>query len=93
MRSLTDIALMRTDIGQHVSASSPDGLPRDPGEAAQTIEQAGRNLIRERLLAVSGGGTGPRIATDFSVFLLPPEAGARDAKACWLQWAQDQSRT
>lgn len=92
MRSLTDIALMRTDIGQHVSASSPDGLPRDPGEAAQTIEQAGRNLIRERLLAVFGGGTGPRIATAFSVFLLPPEAGARDAKACWFQWAQDQSR-
>jgi EAL domain-containing protein (putative c-di-GMP-specific phosphodiesterase class I) len=83
----------RADADGHWSAwfrVLSDGLPRDAEEVAETIEQAGRSLIRERLLAVFGGGTGARITADLSVFLLPPEAGARDAKASWLQCTRDQ---
>lgn len=67
-----------------------DGLPRDAREVAETIEHAGRNLIREPLLAAFGGGTGARITADLSVFLMSPETSEQDAKACWTRWTVDQ---
>jgi EAL domain-containing protein (putative c-di-GMP-specific phosphodiesterase class I) len=70
-----------------------DGLPRDIREVAEAIEHAGRNLIRESLLVVFGGATGTRITADLSVFLMSPETGERDAKACWVQWTEDQLRS
>jgi EAL domain-containing protein (putative c-di-GMP-specific phosphodiesterase class I) len=70
-----------------------DGLPRDAGELAEAIEHAGRNLIREPLLAAFGGGTGGRINADLSVFLMSRETSERDAKARWIQWTEDQLRS
>ena len=70
-----------------------DGLPRDAREVAQAIEHAGRNLIREQLLAVFGDATGARIAAHLSVFLMSPETGERDAKAGWIQWTESQLRS
>lgn len=69
------------------------GLPRDAREAVESVEHAGRKLIRELLLAVFGAATGARITADLSVFLMSPEASKRDVKACWIQWAEDQSRS
>ncbi|WP_429353601.1 hypothetical protein [Paraburkholderia sp. 32] len=85
----------RSDVDGHCSACFrvlSGGLPRDASEAAQAIEKAGRHLIRERLPAIFGGGTGARISYGLSVFVLPSEAISGDAKACWLQWTKDRSR-
>jgi EAL domain-containing protein (putative c-di-GMP-specific phosphodiesterase class I) len=68
-------------------------LPRDAREIAEAIEHAGRNLIREPLLAAFGGGTGARITAGLSVFLMSAETSERAAKACWIQWAEDQLRS
>jgi EAL domain-containing protein (putative c-di-GMP-specific phosphodiesterase class I) len=70
-----------------------NGLPRDAREVAEAIEHAGRNLIREPLLASFGGGTGARINADLSVFLMSSETSERGAKACWIQWTEDQLRS
>jgi EAL domain-containing protein (putative c-di-GMP-specific phosphodiesterase class I) len=67
-----------------------DGLPRDAREVAETIEHAGRNLIREPLLAAFGGGTGARITVGLSVFLMSAETSEQDAKACWTRWTVDR---
>ncbi|NPT59723.1 EAL domain-containing protein [Paraburkholderia elongata] len=86
----------RADADGHWSACFrilSDGLPRDGKDVVETLEQAGRNLIRERLIAVFGGGTGARITTDLSVFLSSPEVGEEDAKANWLQWTEDRLRS
>jgi EAL domain-containing protein (putative c-di-GMP-specific phosphodiesterase class I) len=47
----------------------------------------------ELKIAVFGGATGARIATDLSVFLMSPQTSERDAKACWIQWTEDQLRS
>ncbi len=86
----------RSDVDGHCSACFrvlSGGLPRDASEAAQAIEKAGRHLIRERLLAIFGGGTGAPINYDLSVFVLPSEAVSGDAKAGWIQWTKDRSRS
>ena len=44
-------------------------------------------------MAAFGGGTGSRITADLSVFLMSPETGERDAKACWTRWVADLLRT
>jgi EAL domain-containing protein (putative c-di-GMP-specific phosphodiesterase class I) len=100
---LTRLLAQHAVIDRHGSAADgrwaacfrvfSDGLPRDAREVAQAIEHAGRNLIRQSLLAVFGGATGARITVDLSVFLMSPETGERDARACWLQWTEDQLRS
>jgi EAL domain-containing protein (putative c-di-GMP-specific phosphodiesterase class I) len=68
-------------------------LLQDAQEVIDAIEGAGRNLIREPLLAAFGGGTGSRITADLSVSQMPVGISERDARTCWIRWVEDQLRS
>ena len=64
------------------------GLPRDAGETCAAIEEAGRKLVHDLLVAVFGMGTGMRIP--FVLAVLPlPDRGVPAGEECPAAWIEE----
>lgn len=64
------------------------GLPRDARETCTAIEEAGRKLVHDLLVAVFGMGTGMRIP--FVLAVLPlPEGAAPAEEGCPASWIEE----